>query len=62
MAEEWWSFVQKGECLGYTHFKHRGLHNYTRVARVQDRMEIKGMIDLVVVKRDMMRNVQDVRQ
>ena len=44
-----------------THFKHRSLHKYTRVARVQDGVEIKGIIDLVQVKRDMLKYVQDVR-
>ena len=34
---------------------------YTRVTRDQDRMEIKTMIDLVLVRRDMLRYVQDVR-
>ena len=37
------------------------LHKYTRVARGQDRVEIKSMIDLVMVKRDMQWYVQDVR-
>ena len=32
MVEEWWSFEQKGDCLWVTHFKHRSLHKYTRVA------------------------------
>ena len=55
MVEEWWSFVQKGECVWITYFKHRTLHKYTRVARSQERVEIKSMIDLVLVKRDMLR-------
>ena len=41
MAEEWWSSGS--------------LHKYTRVARVQDDVEFKGMIDLVRVKTDMCR-------
>ena len=36
-----------------TYFMHRSLHKYTRVARGQDRAEVKSMIDLVLVKRDM---------
>ena len=33
--------------MGNTYFKHRSLHKYTRVARGQDGVEIKSMIDLV---------------
>ena len=58
MAEEWWSFAKKGDCLWVTYFKHRTLHKYTKVARAQDR--VKSMIDLVLVKR-ILRYVQDVR-
>ena len=61
MVEEWWSFPQKRDCVWVTYFKHRSLHNYTRLARGQDRMEIKSMIDLVLVKRNMLRYVQAVR-
>ena len=48
-------------CVGNTYFKHRCLHKYTRVVRDQDGMEINSMVDLVLVKRDMLRYVQDVR-
>ena len=34
---------------------------YTRVTRGQDGVEIKSLIDLVLVKRDMLQYVQDVR-
>ena len=37
------------------------MHKYTRVVRGRDGLEIKRMIDLVLVKRDMMRYVQDMR-
>ena len=47
--------------MGNTNFKHRSLHKYTRVVRSRDCVEIKSMIDLVLVKRDMLRYVQDVR-
>ena len=47
--------VERGLCVGNTYFKHRSLHKYTRVARGQDGVEIKSMINLVLVKRDMMR-------
>ena len=32
-------------CVRNTYFKHIGLHKYTRVAREQDRVEVKSMID-----------------
>ena len=47
--------------MGNTYFKHRGLYKYTRVTRGQNGVEIKSMIDLVLVKRDELRYVQDVR-
>ena len=45
-------------CVGNTYFKHTKLLKYTRVARGQDGEEIKNMIDLVLLKRDMLRYVQ----
>ena len=48
-------------CVGNTYFKHRSLHKYTRVAEGRDGVEVKSMTDLVGVKRDMLRYVQDVR-
>ena len=44
-------------CVGNTYFKHMSLHKYTRVARGQDGVEVKSMIDLVLVKRDMLHYV-----
>ena len=52
---------ERGMCVVKKYFKHRSLHTYTRVARDQDRVEVKSMIDLMLVKRDMLRYVQDVR-
>ena len=46
--------------MGNTYFKHRSLHKYITVARGQDGVEVKSMIDLVLVKKDMLRYVQDV--
>ena len=61
MEEEWWSFAKKGDSVWVTHFKHRSLHKYTRVTRGRDGVEIKIMIDLVLVNRDMLRYMQDER-
>ena len=44
--------AERGLCVGNTYFEHRSLHNYTRVAGGQDGVEVKNMIDLVLVKRD----------
>ena len=35
MVEEWCS-VLKGACVWVTHFEHRSLHKYTKVARGQE--------------------------
>ena len=53
--------AERGLCVGNTYFEHKNLHKYTRVARGQDGVEVKGMIDLVLVKKDMLHFVQDVR-
>ena len=37
------------------------MHKYTRVARGQNGVEVKSMTDLVLVKKDMLRYVEDVR-
>ena len=37
------------------------MHKYTRVARGQDRFEVKSMRDLVMLKRDMLQDVSAVR-
>ena len=46
--------------MGYTYFEHRNLHKYTRVVRGPG-VKVKSMIDLVLVKKDMLHHVQDVR-
>ena len=47
--------------MGNTYFKHMNLRKYTRVARSQYGVEVKNMIDLALVKKDMLRFVQDGR-
>ena len=37
------------------------MHKYTRAPRGLDRVELKSMIDLVLLKKDMLRYVQDAR-
>ena len=41
--------AERGMCVSNTHFEHRSLHKYTRVARDQDGVEVKSMIDLLLV-------------
>ena len=61
MGEEWLSCDERGLCVGNTYFEQKNLHKYTRVARGQDGVEVKIMIDLVLVKKDILRFLQDVR-
>ena len=53
--------AERGLCVGNTFFKHRSMHKYTRLAKEQDGVELKSMIGLVLVKRDVLRYVQDAR-
>ena len=53
--------TERGLCVGNTYFRHISLHKYTRMARGRRGEEIKSMIYLVLVKRDMLRYVQEVR-
>ena len=53
--------AERGLCVGNTYFKHMSLHKYSRVTKGQDGVEIKSMIDMVLVKRDILCYVQDVR-
>ena len=50
-----------GLCVGNTSFDHKSLQKYTRVARHQDRVEIMSIIDLVIMKKDILRYAQDVK-
>ena len=38
--------AEKGLCLGNKYFEHGSLQKYTRMARGQDGVEVKSMIDL----------------
>ena len=49
--------AERGLRVGNTGFKRRSLHKY----RDQAGVEVKSMIDLVLVKKDMLRYVQDMR-
>ena len=53
------SCEERGLCN--TYLKHRSVHNYTRVAEGRKGGENKSMIDLVLVKRDMLRYVDTCR-
>ena len=48
-------------CVGNIYFEHNNLYKYTRMARGKDGVEVKSMIDLMLVKKDMLRFVQNVR-
>ena len=47
--------------MGNTYFKSKSFHKYTQVTRGRDGVDIKNMIDLVLVDKGMLRYVQDVR-
>ena len=55
-------YAERELCMGNTYFEHRSLHKYTRVARGQDGMEVKTMIDLALKRKDMLHYVQEVGQ
>ena len=47
--------------MGNTYYEQRSLHNFPRMARGKDKVEVKSMIDLVLVKKDMLHYEQEVR-
>ena len=46
--------------MGSTYFEHKNLRKYTEVARGQDGVDVMSIIDLVLVKKGMLRYAQDV--
>ena len=53
--------AERSQCVSNTYFEQKSLHMYRRAARNQDEVQVKSMMDLVLVKKDMLRYVQDVR-
>ena len=53
--------AERGLYVGNTYFEHKSLHKYKRMARVQDGVEVKRIIDLALVKKGMLRYVQEVK-
>ena len=47
--------------LSNTYFKHNSLNKYTRVASSQDGVEVMSLTDLILMRKDILRYVQDVR-
>ena len=47
--------------MGNIYSEHKSLHEYTRVGRSRDGVEVKSMIDLLLVKKDILRYVQYLR-
>ena len=52
---------ERGLCMGNTYFEHKGLPTYNRMARGHDDSILISMIDLVLVKKDMLHYVKNVR-
>ena len=55
---EWLNSVVKGLCIGNICFEHKSLHKYTRML---DGVELRCMLDLLLLKKDILHYVQDVR-
>ena len=53
--------AEMGLCVGNTYFEHKSLHKDTRVARDQDRVEVKSMIDMMLIKKDKLHYMQNMR-
>ena len=51
--------LERGLSVSNTYFEHKSYHKYTRVARGQDGVEAMSMIDLALVKKDMLHYGQD---
>src|SRR5678815_2301140 len=51
---------ERGMCVSNTFFKHKSIHKYTRVGVGRDGIEVKSMIDLVLVKK-MLKYMLDVK-
>ena len=47
--------------MGNTYLENESLQKYTSVAKGQDEVKVMNIIDLVLVKKDILRYVQDVR-
>ena len=52
--------AEKEFCIGNTYFEHKNIHKYTRIGKARDR-EVRSMIDLILVKRDMLKYLCDVK-
>ena len=46
--------AERGLYVGNTYLENKSLHKYTRVARSHDGVEVISMIDLMLVKKDML--------
>ena len=49
--------AERGLPVSNTYFKHKSLHKYNRVAKSQDGAEVMNMINLVLMKKDMLHYV-----
>ena len=53
--------ANRGMCVGNTFFDHKSVHKYTRVGTDRNGNEVKSLIDLVLVKKEMLKYVMDVK-
>ena len=53
--------VDRGICVSNTFFEHKSVHKYTRVEVDRNGTEVKSLIDLVLVNKEMLKYVMDVK-
>ena len=49
--------AEKELCVVNTYFMDKNLHKYTRLARGQNKVEVMSILDLVLVKKDLLHYV-----
>ena len=53
--------VERELCVCNKYFNYKNVHTYTRMVRGRGGMEVMSMIDLVLVKRDTLKHVHNVK-
>ena len=61
MVEEWYISALKGDCVKVIHTLRTEFAEVHKGGKGQDGVEVKSMIDLVLMKKEMLRYVKDVR-
>ena len=48
-------------CVGDGHFKHKNVPEYTKLTNNRDRAEVMNIIGLILVKKDMLQYVSNIK-